>query len=268
MADSIAGTVTAMICVVVGLLIIGCALVPVVEHASSGTTETVTGLNSVTDLSSGVECNVENDETITYSLDSGVTVNGESITMISGESVAVMGNDEIKILIGTAKITVKLVTPNILLSSGTVTITSSSIAVSGINQADNSEYSAAITASNVRLSGPYVAFPFAEPKNITTLLSSPAKIGQGQTLTYYDASDESEGTVTTDTASDSTLTLTHNTDGTLTATWDDSNEDLEVYGPMEWTQTVTSEGSQYAALYGIIPIMCILGMAYVLIRRF
>ena len=265
--DSISENVVAMIAVVVGILIIGTALVPIVQHASeSETTEVETGLN--TRVPDTAEYTVKAGDTITYSLGDGLTVNGTSFTMIPGESGSIIGNELIQVLIGTQKITMYQESPKIDLSSGTVTVTSGNIAVTGVNQDDSSDYSTNIAAPNIMVSGPDTFVSFADDKDLKSGLESPARIGDGQTLEYFIyVDDEETGTITTSTISNDYFTLTHNDDGTITAVWNDA--DIEVYGPVEWSQTVTtSEGSQYAALYGIIPIMCILAMAYVLIRRF
>lgn len=260
--------VTAILCVIVGILIIGTALVPIVEHASgSETTEVETGLN--TRVPDTAVYTVKAGETITYSLGDGLTVNGTSFTMTSGESGSIIGNELIQVLIGIQKITIYQESPKIYLSSGTVTVTSGNIAVTGVNQDDSSDYSTNIAAPNITISGPDAFVSFADDKDLKSGLESPARIGDGQTLEYiiYVDDEETAGTITTSTISNDNFTLTHNDDGTITAVWNDA--DIEVYGPVEWSQTVTtSEGSQYAALYGIIPIMCILGMGYVLIRRF
>lgn len=260
--------VTAILCVVVGILIIGTALVPIVEHASgSETTEIETGLNTrVPDTASYI---VKAGETVTYSLGDGLTVNGTSFTMLSGESGSIIGNELIQVLIGTQKITLYQESPKIYLSSGTVTVTSGNIAATGVNQDDSSNYSTNIAVPNIMLSGPDAFLSFADNSDLSSGLESPARIGDGQTLEYiiYGDDEETTGTITTSTISNDYFTLTHNDDGTITAVWTDA--DIEVFGPVVWSQTVTtSEGSQYAALYGIIPIMCILGMGYVLIRRF
>ena len=265
--DSISENVVAMIAVVVGILIIGTALVPIVQHASSGTetTEIETGSNNY-DSGDIVNYAVKSADTITYSLDSsGLKANGQSIDGSTGTTVMAAGSP----LADINSIKIKVyASPTVELRSGTLTVTHSGVTATGIT-ADSTEVSTELSGTNIMIIGPAETMPFADPTEMIANLSSPAKIGQGQTLAYTIYGDDiSEGTITTETASVDGLSLTHNADGTVTVAWDEN--DVSVEGPIGWAQAVTtSEGSsQYAALYGIIPIMCILAMAYVLIRRF
>lgn len=277
MSDSIAGTVTAMICVVVGLLIIGCALVPVVEQASgTKTTETVTGSNP---YSSDVQLSTEVTDDYTMMLaDGSVTVNGKQMqgTLYLQNNYDFMEGAVNSIFtISSERITVKQEdgVSSISLNSGTATITPTQIIVTGKEYSHpDRDYSVthALNDAAIVTSNQSDLVQVAPSDKIFTMMNS-ATIGDGQTMTlfYGDFDNPSIATITTQTAASPTsaATLTKNANGTVTVSID--NEQGTIYAPIGWSQTVTTfEDSQYAPLYAIIPIMCILGMAYVLIRRF
>ena len=260
--------VTAILCVIVGILIIGTALVPIVEHASSGTetTETITGSNEyyegqyMVNITKGHTAVLENDLPATFD---GMTFENNISILTNG----IMGS-----LVCTIEPIMFVVADNDLqLGSGTVSLSPSQATITGTeyNNVGNSYSDTfALTDATISSSEESLMTSIAPPTEVYAFATS-ATIGDGQIiyLPYLESGDMKIATITTHTDELPTndATMTKNDNGTITV-----NNDEGMMAPMEWTQTVTtSEGSsQYAALYGIIPIMCILGMGYVLIRRF
>lgn len=267
--DSISENVVAMIAVVVGILIIGTALVPIVQHASSGTetTEVVTGSNEI-DMGE-LFIPVTNSHMIELSL-GVVTIDG----VTTQENVRIINdyfseNPSFVCIIEPLMITVGDNDQQLI--SGTVALTASQAIITGVGYDDNSSYSETFALTDAVISSAPTTIASAAPGTDVYGEAVSATIGDGQAVyVLYGFPDVEFATITTHSTASPTsaATLTKNDNGTVTVTV--NPDEGMLYAPMEWSQTVTtSEGSsQYAALYGIIPIMCILAMAYVLIRRF
>jgi hypothetical protein len=275
MADSIAGTVTAMICVVVGLLIIGCALVPVVEQASTvRTDETITtevsGYNHLNSETNGWFGLVDE---VTIATDgTTITVNGETFTENYNPSInsaiGYLGNLAFCNVSNNRLIVTKYLDTSLEnslnLSSGTAVYDGSVLTITGITTG-SVPYTYSSDFSQIYAKIPVEYFTEDETEWYGTS-SSPIIIGEGQRCISNSGSTVIE---TTTTEVSGGITMVNNDDHTATLTFESGTW----YGPYKWvgytttTETTTTE-SEYAALYAIIPIMCILGMAYVLIRRF
>lgn len=272
--DSISENVVAMIAVVVGILIIGTALVPIVQHASqNGETETVSGSNTALDWSSYIAF-VKGDHVL--ELDGGAaTLDGDpisSIDLLNNYSSLDMYGGNI------CNVTPDHITVNdngnVYLSEGTVSITPAQATIAGTEEGTNTSYTGTFALTNAVLSAQDSGTLSAIPDVYGYM--EDCTIGDGQTLylEYFSDSNYSDGvsvpiTTSTESVSYEGATLTKNSNGTVTVTLLDGDYYAQILGPIEWSQTITTGGtSQYAALYGIIPIMCILAMAYVLIRRF
>lgn len=240
--------VTAILCVIVGILIIGTALVPIVEHASEGEGETVTGTNQA-DIEAGGYFLMITDTT-RYVL----TIGSESATVngleVSGLTVKEMITDDTVLdltLPGTYTIS-----GNAITGSGTYTLSAAAFPMIIVIDSD-SDTSIALDVPNA----------------VVGVFSEQITAGPGQTVGW------SSGTIRdgvildgsgepVDTSEYDWIIVTENDNGT----WTISDDGDAFAGPQTWTGHTAGGTSQYAALYGIIPIMCILGMGYVLIRRF
>lgn len=267
--DSISENVVAIIAVVVGILIIGTALVPIVEHASGGpgTTETVTGSNEY--QADWIFPFAQITENYVLKLDDGnATLNGNRINgpmTVANNSPMDNLNDLALFVLSTSSIIVyDMEDGTITLSEGTITITSNQASVTGDYSGDPYENTFSLTDAILYSEDATDLTDNIPASKLYSLMAS-CTIGDGQTLFAY-SEDTSVTPITTNSASvPSGMTLTKNSNGTVTVV---SPQDA-IIGPIGWSQTITTGGtSQYAALYGIIPIMCILAMAYVLIRRF
>lgn len=240
MADSISGTVTAMICVVVGLLIIGCALVPVVEQASTTKATATGGTNTYTGASwFGTEPLADTNLEITTS-NNIMTING--VTYPSGNRVELytgsFGDRD-----NGDRVT-NSAADNIKISGKTYTI-----------DGETKTYDW-VSTSSIDL-----AKLFNNSLSSIYCEMSSATIGASQAAYGWDNND-AWAKITVDSSVPDGFSRTTNDDGTASVA-----APYGTVGPIEWLKTTVTT-SEYAALYAIIPIMCILGMAYVLIRRF
>ena len=246
--DSISENVVAMIAVVVGVLIIGTALVPIVQHASEGEGETVTGTNP-TDIDDGGYFLMITDTT-RYAL----TIGNDSST-INGLEVSTLA-------------VIEKVTDNTVLDPtrpGTYTINGNTITGSETYALSAATFPMIIVTDSDN--DPSIALDV--PNAVVGVFSDQITAGPGQSVAW------SSGTIVDGVILDSSgepedpsdvdwITVTENDNGTWTI-----SDDGDVFaGPQTWTGRTAGGPSQYAALYGVIPIMCILAMAYVLIRRF
>jgi len=270
--------VTAILCVIVGILIIGTALVPIVEHASqTEESETISGTNQgdgpYYTFITGVH---------TLKLDDGGTLDGHPIT----DGVTLMRSYD---FLNTQGEPVCYVSPSefvviddstVSLTDGTATITPAQVVITGTDSDSNSYTQTVALTSTAMLytqdeSNLTSSVPSAQI-NSKDMAECTISDGQSMDLVYWGADDD--GTIIPITTSTTStpyegVSLTKNSNGTVTVVISDNLPEGDyavINGPLEWSQTVTTGtgASQYAALYGIIPIMCILGMGYVLIRRF
>lgn len=246
--DSISENVVAIIAVVVGLLIIGTALVPIVQHASEGGGETVTGTNPA-DIDSGGYFLMITDTTryvLTITIESA-TVNGLDVSNLTvKESV-------------TDDTVLDLTVP------GTYTI-------SGYTITGGTTYALSVAAfPMIVVTDPDddTSIALDVPNAVVGVFSDQITAGPGQSV-GWDRGTIRDGVILdgngdpVDTSEIDWITVTENDNGTWTI-----SDDGDIFaGPQTWTGHTAGGTSQYAALYGIIPIMCILAMAYVLIRRF
>lgn len=275
--DSISENVVAMIAVVVGILIIGTALVPIVQHASgTETTETVTGPNTYDYDQDGSYFGIAKPGTAITLNNDGYSAKGTPIDLTddqmtlryadsdfnpTGEEYIGLDNELLIYVYSIEGISGDY----IVLKSGTITVAADGITITGITE-DDADFTGAIPKSgSIALITSYRAVDQFLPKSdIFSLLTSPFTIGTGQyAMTMID---DAMAEITTVTEAPEGWGKTMNANGTATYS---APEGSMIMGPLEWSQDVTTSGtSEYAALYGIIPIMCILAMAYVLIRRF
>ena len=240
--------VTAILCVIVGILIIGTALVPIVEHASQGSGETVTGTNQA-DIDAGGYFLM-----ITDTTQYAVTIGNDS-SIINGLEVS-------------ALVVMEMVTDNAVLDPtkpGTYTINGNAITGSETYALSAAAFPMIIVTDSDNDS----SIALDVPNAVVGVSSEQITAGPGQSVGW------SSGTIVdgvildssgepADTSEVDWITVTENDNGTWTI-----SDDGDVFaGPQTWTGRTAGGTSQYAALYGIIPIMCILGMGYVLIRRF
>lgn len=270
-ADSIAGTVTAVLCVVVGLLIIGSALVPIVEHASETTTETET-----TEEYSGTNTSsidrvfwIPEEVTVTCSVsDSTTTINGSEYSHAGSIKIGTSGsniNSYITIDSTHAMVLSTVAVGNsggLTLNEATLTYGNGSLTVAGTTS-DSADFSRTVEA---------VAIVFENvdgmPESETyRYLDSPFTIGSEQKAYAMHGMLITTSTAAADLPEGLTMVLNDNNTATL------SFSSGYYLGPVNWHSTVTTTEtttttSEYAPLYAIIPIMLILSMAYVLIRRF
>lgn len=246
--ENVSETVTAILCVVVGILVIGTALVPIVEHASEGDGETVTGTNAA-DIDNGGYFLMITDTT-RYALTIGsesATINGQEVSNLAVIE-KVTDNTVLDLAVpGTYTISGTAITGNI-----TYTLSAAAFPMIIVTDADND----ASIALDV-------------PNAVVGVYSEQITAGPGQSV-GWDSGTIVDGVILdgsgdpVDTSEIDWIIVTENDNGTWTI-----SDDGDVFaGPQTWTGRTAGGTSQYAALYGIIPIMCILGMGYVLIRRF
>lgn len=254
MADSIAGTVTAILCVVVGLLIIGTALIPIVEHASTETT-TEEGQNDVGDdpyylafLSNGIY-DIQKTST-------GGLINGEPIGAFYirldittyMELVSLQIDESVHLYIENDGTIVETQAARVIVTDSAVTVEGSGN-VTSYERSDTPPY--LDSQSKLTFGIPLYSYP-----------SSPVKIGSSQAA-YAPSMD---GWMTVDGSTEpgnyGPITVTKN-GGLTEISW---SADIDVLAPVTYIEE-TATASQYSALYAIIPVMLILSMAYVLIRR-
>lgn len=274
--DSIGENVMAIICVVVGILIIGCALVPIVDNASFITTDTTetqptSGYNTISGSESGWYGVV--DALSIEALGGSMTVNGESFTESSAPIE--LKPDYVGAGFGRSTATFKIrvyalfddsigsgPADYIDLATGTVTYSNGTLSITGV-KTDSTEYSHTKSVSEL-YTNYALSYSNADDTEIYGVTTSPFVIGENQTATVV-----STGQVLdTSTTEYAYGTITQNADGTVTVT-----SSISVMAPYKWTGTlttgeITTESTEYADLFQIIPVLCILGMAYVLIRRF
>lgn len=270
--DSIGDNVMAIICVVVGILIIGCALVPIVDNASVVETEETTitptsGYNTFTEESVKwvgplAEVVIEADGT-------SLTLNGENVTTpMTIYSAIGQSNQYLWFSTSANKF---VVFPAFsgeaeeMTIKGTVTYSNGQISVTG-TKADNTPYEQTMSAETLYIN--YAdGYEGAADTAIYGLTSGSFNIGIGQMA----VSQTGSTTVTIETETLPTgMTMTLSDDGSYATITPGSGK---WWAPYEWTGTITTtetvtSDSEYKALYNIIPVLCILGMAYVLIRRF
>lgn len=257
MADSIAGTVTAILCVVVGLLIIGTALVPIVEHASTETT-TEEGQNIVADdayylafLSNGV---YDIQKTSTGGLINGELVGAFDIRLNITDYQTVLS---LQIDNG---VHLYMDGGNVEIQAAIVTVTDSAVTVEGSGNMTSYERSDVPPYLDSQSDIAFGTIPYS-------YLSSPVKIGSSQ-IAYVPTMD---GWMTVDGSTEpgtyviaEPYVITVAKNGGLTEiSW---SFDMDILAPITYIEE-TATASQYSALYAIIPVMLILSMAYVLIRR-
>lgn len=246
--DSISENVVAMIAVVVGILIIGTALVPIVQHASEGEGETVTGTNQV-DIDAGGYYLMITDTT-RYVLTIGsesATINGLEVSELTVKEMVTDNTVLDLTLPGTYTISGTAIT-----GGTTYTLTAAAFPMIAVTDADHD-----------------TSIALDVPNAVVGVFSEQITAGPGQSVGW------SSGTIRNgvildsngepaDTSEVDWIIVTENDNGT----WTISDDGDAFAGPQTWTGRTAGGTSQYAALYGIIPIMCILAMAYVLIRRF
>lgn len=277
MSDSIAGTVTAMICVVVGLLIIGCALVPVVEQASK-TTEIISGQNTVDD-NQGYYYYADKGKVTLIGEIGSTTINGVSI----GDADVYIGNfDSLSANNSTVHIGPSEIEINELETTYT-NYTKVVVSMSGrsahIEATDGTEtWTTDLNDAAILMFDVDIDVIKLDRSNIYAPADTPS-FGKAQTVYIWNQgwmpitsadvgtknipSEEDEGAFLE-------ITVTDDGGGVFSASGKINTPTVELdlifYAPLEWTAEKSTE-SEYSALYAIIPIMCILGMAYVLIRR-
>lgn len=267
--DSIGDNVMAIICVVVGLLIIGCALVPIVDNASSTETTVVTETSGYNTLSDNIASSYPDwwlqpvEEIVISVTDSGVIMNDEdyvqdanifiypNIGSLVWATVDVSANTiSVRNAFGTAA----------TLTSGTISFANGNVTIAG--SGSDGEYQASKSTSKLMVTANGQSFT-ADPTTIYGISSTPVTIGEGQYVRWF-----ADIITTESTTLPEGVTMQTNSDGTATISWP---ADSKYYAPYKWEgsiTTTTTEESEYANLYAMIPVLCILGMAYVLIRRF
>lgn len=263
--DSIGDNVMMIICVVVGILIIGCALIPIVDNASHTTEDTtavieMNGDNTVPTTSTSRCADLT---TLVITVDgTTTTINGETVTgvfnvysrLINTVPVIVRSYHQVTldpVLTGGESVSI---------STGTVTYNEGTLtATDGENT-----YSAQFEHLYINRA---TDLGYDDLTKVYANISSPCIIGEGQrlmlvnddTVITADTTEPPEGVTITKNEGDTFATVTFSS-----GSW---------FGPIEWEGTRTTGGietveTEYAALYNMIPVLCILGMAYVLIRRF
>lgn len=265
-ADSIAGTVTAVLCVVVGLMIIGTALVPIVENASeteTTTTETATGENTLNEaLSENIGYGVVRNDLAASGSDPNITIDGHTfdkatILMDDGTTLTITDTNDILMTPGE----IELMTFTLSAENGSYTISATTD--------DNEPYETSGSYSFITIFVDLEDTRFvASDDEILAPVTPPVTIGHDQELLFIDIEDMSCTMVSADSVLPDDMTRTENDDGSYTFSY---SEPSIICAPLEWTQETTvtvTETSEYAPLYAILPIMLILSMAYVLIRRF
>lgn len=242
--------VTAILCVVVGILIIGTALVPIVDHASQTEGDIITGTNQAT--ADGYYFLMITDQT-TYNIDINSTNDAYSINGVAIGAITVVEKVSDEIIINLANNGSHTITGYTVTGSEACVLSPDlfpCIYIGGV--ADTDDTSVALTIPNATVG--------VVAESLTVGSDDWVEIG-GATfndgIIYYDG----QPVPATDY---DWITITENANGT----WTLVSTDYYLYGPQTWTGHTAGGTSQYAALYGIIPIMCILGMGYVLIRRF
>lgn len=266
-ADSIAGTVTAVLCVVVGLLIIGSALVPIVEHASeTETTETVTGNNTIDEQSVSLLGYGVPKKSLTASGSSGsVTVDGQDL---GGCVILILQNDgQVSIFQHGTQIRLDRSQGEIYrLESLSLTAEDGSFSVEYIEEGEAGTISGSYLLAMITSTELEPLRAFGSDDSIFAAMLSPVTIGSEQSFFCIDTENMSITKVDAESVLPEGMSRTENADGSITFEYSGSNT---LFAPLEWTEeTTTAERSEYAPLYAIIPIMLILSMAYVLIRRF
>ena len=243
--DSISDNVVAIIAVVVGILIIGTALVPIVQHASGGEETTITGINAGSNDSEYFLLITPDTRYALYSVDETVTINGTNVQEFEieyrfGSTIASYVD-----LNGTITLT-----GYTMVGADSTTTTLDQflfpiISSTNSRNVPNSVIGMTSEGSFIAGTGAFISWE---------TLDSAGFFKDGEIMDEEGQPLESvEG-----------LTITDNDNGT----WTLSAEGGHFIGPETWTGHTAGGTSQYATLYGVIPIMCILAMAYVLIRRF
>lgn len=280
MADSIAGTVTAMICVVVGLLIIGCALVPVVEQASK-TTEIISGQNTV-DAGEGYYYYADKGKvTLIGEIGSATTINGVSV--VGDDALIYIGNfNDLGMGNPTVYVdssVIEIHAPETTYTNYTKVVVSMSGRSAHIEATDETEtWTTDLNDAAIQLFNVNIEELGLDKSNIYGNTETPS-FGKAQKIYFWNTEfvpvtsadvgtknipvEEAEGVFYE-------ITVTDN-GGVFSASGKvdtpRGEESIIFNAPVEWIKEQSTE-SEYSALYAIIPIMCILGMAYVLIRRF
>lgn len=269
--DSIGDNVMAIICVVVGILIIGCALVPIVDNASvveveNTTYEPTSGYNSA---SSDANWFGIVDSISIVNQGRTITVNGEVFDGNLELKTSYSGTYYSRTLLTQYNAVLRVypafdssLTNYAEVYAATATYANGVLSITGDLSAETT-YSHSENIENLWVNYA-LDYSTMDETNIYGLVTSPFVIGEGQTAKSQN------GNITLDTSSTEFEygTITHNDDGTVTVT-----SSVNMYAPYKWTGTLThtettTTDSEYKTLYGIIPVLCILGMAYVLIRRF
>lgn len=267
--DSIGDNVMAIICVVVGVLIIGCALVPIVDKASVITigedvTEDRSGTNtlSVTD-----QYLLGYVESLTVTTDGAkLTVNGNEYTGPEFRAFPRIGDTYYARFYSTNITLMPGLTGSnqVTLANGTFTYSAGMITVTG---PDDYTLSMEVSTLAINNAKELTDNPDTELYGRMTTPIDSCIIGEDQKFIYSNGLD----VYTTDSTNlPSGVSITKNTNETFATV---SFESGAWYGPYVWAGTViiseqTEEQSEFASLYGMIPVLCILAMAYVLIRRF
>lgn len=239
--------VTAILCVVVGILIIGTALVPIVEHASQGGDVTVTGTNQASDDQYFLMVTDNTHYTLSIGHTDDYTINGVAVgSVVLKEYVT----DE------------NVLTPE---NPGTYAVNGYAVSGSGSYTLQPAEFPVILVGA---VADPYDTTVALDIPNavIGVMTDSTITVSQG-VWALVDGGTFKDGVFYDDAGLPTEfdwITVSENSNGT----WTLSSEGDFFAGPQTWTGHETGGTSQYAALYGIIPIMCILGMGYVLIRRF
>lgn len=272
MADSITKTVTAIICVIIGILIIGGALVPIVEQASKtdGGTEMSYNTPMVGDEYGGFYAKKDSGQLRIAVLSDAIEINGVpiegymsiSLTNAYGQPIGnILHLDNGAVYINGAQ-----------LKNATVMFAASTIDIAG-ETIEGEEYTLKMDATQTddpySFSGIYSdlfddIIHFADILSVYTFLASPATFVEGQNIAYQTG--DGVGIITIDTQQvDNPYIHVENAGDRVTVTADSG---VILIGPCAWSVDTEEGPSQYAALYAIIPVLCIIAMAYVLIREF
>lgn len=260
--DSIGDNVMAIICVVVGILIIGCALIPIVDNASHITEDTtatvdMAGSNTIT----GDTRYAYLDELIITVDGTTTIINGETVTGVFGVYSQLVNRAPVLVR-SYHQVTLNASftgTEEVSFSNGSVTYSNGTLTATNGTDTYTAEYNRLFIDRATDLG-------YDDMTKVYGVVSSPCIIGEGQLLMLKDGdtsvtmntTEPPEGVTITKNEGDTFATIT------FTGNW---------YGPLGWEGTRTTGGietveTEYASLYNMIPILCILGMAYVLIRRF
>ena len=262
--------VTAILCVVVGILIIGTALIPIVQHASSGEESiSIGGYNN--DDESMYVIDLDPLDTISASYtefeENNLSINGTPIRprdMVLFGAVGDAFGDSMPDFI----IMLNIDDLQVYYNGETYEPSAINLSVSNLIATFTFDSNGEITLTHA-VKGCMVNAVDDLNLDLTRIYIpgyTDATFGANQAI-FCNSRTYTAENIGTDSFSVNgtsyTVTVSESADA-----YRFSIDPEGYFGcPYAWTVCESSE-SQYAALYGIIPIMCILGMGYVLIRRF